>query len=308
MYEYSKVRRHCSFVSFLFARLGALLGFGNGYPEVGSFVSESSALGLILYDLSPLLCQSLNWFKFVRAMSMEVRSSEFDTSLSSSDKAVEVDIAISASLSLNPSSSSPTVLRAFHALKEVCSLDEDTIFRFSDRFQIPDKTRIRLPHPGEKAYAFNIGEVCFYEVALLSSLRFPVHPFIMELLHHLGIALGQLMSNSWRIVISLMEIWMIVMEGDVIRMDELLHLYCLKESKEFGYYELVPWDRKSRLIVSLPLSFCYWKSRYFFVSGDGWETLSDDLWGDVPRLLRRWGTPTLGASSFIFVLCFLFFF
>ena len=24
----------------------------------------------------------------------------------------------------------------------------------------------------------------------------------------------------------------------------------------------------------------------FFVSGDGWETLSDDFWGDVPRLLR----------------------
>lgn len=33
---------------------------------------------------------------------------------------------------------------------------------------------------------------------------------------------------------------MIMMEGDMIRMDELLHLYRLKESKEFGYYELVP--------------------------------------------------------------------
>lgn len=33
---------------------------------------------------------------------------------------------------------------------------------------------------------------------------------------------------------------MIVMEGDMIRMDKLLYLYRLKESKEFGYYELVP--------------------------------------------------------------------
>ena len=135
--------------------------------------------------------------------------------------------------------------------------------------------------------------------------QFPVHPFIMELLHHLGIALGQLMPNSWQIIISLIEIWMIIMEENVIRVDKLLHLYHLKESKELEYYELVPWDRKSRLIVSLPSSFRYWKSRYFFVSRDGWETLSDDLWGDVPRLLRRWGTPKLGASSFIFVLfCF----
>ena len=55
----------------------------------------------------------------------------------------------------------------------------------------------------------------------------------------------------------------------MIRTDELLFLYRLKESKEFGYYELVPWDRKARLIMSLPLSFRYWKSRYFFISRDG---------------------------------------
>ena len=67
------------------------------------------------------------------------------------------------------------------------------------------------------------------------------------------------------------------MEGDVIRLDELLYLYHLKESKEFGYYELVPWDRKVCLIANLPLSFRYWKSRYFFVSRDGWETLSDNF-------------------------------
>ena len=29
--------------------------------------------------------------------------------------------------------------------------------------------------------------------------------------------------------------------------------------------------------------------------GDGWETLSDDFWGDVLRLLRRWETPLLGV-------------
>lgn len=80
---------------------------------------------------------------------------------------------------------------------------------------------------------------------------------------------------------------MFITEGDMIRVDKLLHLYHKKESKEFGYYELVPWDRKSRLITSLPLSFHYWKYRYFFVSGDGYETLSDNLWGDIPRLLRR---------------------
>ena len=58
---------------------------------------------------------------------------------------------------------------------------------------------------------------------------------------------------------------MVVNDGDTIRLDEFVHLYLLKELKEFGYYELVPKNRKARLIVELPLSFRYWKSKYFFV-------------------------------------------
>ena len=80
--------------------------------------------------------------------------------------------------------------------------------------------------------------------------------------------------------------------------------YHLKESKEFSYYELVPWDRRSRLIANLPLSFRYWKLRYFFVSGDDWETLFDNFWGDVPRLLRQWETFVLGAFALHFSFSF----
>ena len=83
----------------------------------------------------------------------------------------------------------------------------------------------------------------------------------------------------------------------MLTVNEFVHFYRLKKSKEFGYYEFVPWDRKSRFVVDLPSSFRYWKSRYFFVSGDGWETLSDDFWGDIPRLLHRWETPLLGAFA-----------
>ena len=51
------------------------------------------------------------------------------------------------------------------------------------------------------------------------------------------------MSNSWQIVISCIEIWMIVTNGNMIHLDELVFLYHLKELKEFGYYKPVPWDR-----------------------------------------------------------------
>ena len=125
----------------------------------------------------------------------------------------------------------------------------------------------------------------------MCGLRFSVHPFIMELLHHLNIALAQLMLNSWRIVISCMVIWTIIVDGNIITLNEFVYLYHLKEFKEFGYYELVLWDRRFRLIFDLPSSFRYWKSRYFFMPGGGWETLSDDFWGDVLRLPRRWEIP-----------------
>ena len=62
-----------------------------------------------------------------------------------------------------------------------------------------------------------------------------------------------------------MEIWLAANE-DMIKVGELVHLYHLKESKEYGYYELVPWARRARIVRGLPSSFRYWKSRFFFVS------------------------------------------
>ena len=62
----------------------------------------------------------------------------------------------------------------------------------------------------------------------------------MELLNHFSIALRQLMPNLWKIVINCMEILMVITEGDMIKLDEFIHLYRLKKSKEYGYYKLVP--------------------------------------------------------------------
>lgn len=91
-----------------------------------------------------------------------VRSSDLETSLSSSDKPtkMETNTAASKPLSFKPFSSIPLSSKkpwSFHALNEPCSLDEETLFRFKDR--------ILLPRKNEKACAFAHGEVCFYEGA-----------------------------------------------------------------------------------------------------------------------------------------------
>lgn len=115
---------------------------------------------------------------------------------------VKMDTTVSRPSSSRPSV--PTSPRPFYAPQEECSLNKDTFLRFRDRFQFPEDTRVRLPKKGDKSCAFAHGEVCFYKAAFLCGLRFPVHPFIIALLHHLNIAPGKLMPNSWRIVISCM--------------------------------------------------------------------------------------------------------
>jgi len=125
----------------------------------------------------------------------------------------------------------------------------------------------------------------------------------MELLSRFDIAPGQLMPNSWIIMVICMEIWLAATEGDMIKVDELVYLYHLKESKEHGYYELVPWEKRTRIIRDLPSPFRYWKSCFFFVSRDDWETPSDEVWGDLPRLLHRWRTLSLGASLLLPAFC-----
>ena len=47
---------------------------------------------------------------------------------------------------------------------------------------------------------------------------------------------------------------MIVTNRDTIRLDVFVYFYHLKESKEFGYYEFIPWVKKARIIVDLPSS------------------------------------------------------
>ena len=187
MVSNSEVRVACPSISFFFAHLGAALSvFGDFLPLVGDFIFTSCGLSVVLGDLSPILGQSIAWFEDETRRMSKVRSSELETRLSSSDGPKEGDTAISI----------PHTVRAFYALKEVCGLDTDTMTRFKEKFQFPERVHVRRPNDEDRACNFFLGEVCFYEAAFTCGLKLPVHSFIMELLGHFGIAPGQLMPNS----------------------------------------------------------------------------------------------------------------
>ena len=148
-------------------------------------------------------------------MGSEIRLSDLEIGFSSS---VDTIGAKKDTIAFAPMSSQSFISQPpqpFHALKEEHSLNEENHSRFRYRFQFPEETRIHLPRLSEKSCAFAHGEVCFYEAVFLCDLRFPVHPFIMELLHYLNSAPRQLMSNLWRIVISCMVIWTIMVDEDM---------------------------------------------------------------------------------------------
>ena len=154
MVGYSEFRHTSPSVTFLFARLGALvesssdplgvLSPSDSYPQIEGFVFSGSGLGLVLGDLYPLLYKSQVWFKYVREvlrrenMGSEVGLGDLERGSSSNvgGEGASVDIATSAP-SHAPSSShppTPTVARPFHALKEKCSLKIKVFSKFKDRF------------------------------------------------------------------------------------------------------------------------------------------------------------------------------
>ena len=155
MVSSSEVRTHYPSVSFLFTHLGASLRSSRTfYPLVEGFMCGENSLNLALAYLFPLLRQSVDWFEDLvgdwRVMS-EVRSSELETALSSSDDPVEEDTI----------ASTPRVVKAFSAFKEECGPDTETLSRFKDRFQFPKRVRVRLPRKEERACHFLPGKVCF---------------------------------------------------------------------------------------------------------------------------------------------------
>ena len=99
MVSNSKVRVVCPSVSFLFAHLEASLDTSRAFlPLVENFVFEGSRLGVVLGELFSMLSQSINWFEGLvgkRERMFEVRSSELEIGLSSSDDPVEGNTVVS---------------------------------------------------------------------------------------------------------------------------------------------------------------------------------------------------------------------
>ena len=138
-------------------------------------------------------------------------------------------------------------------------------------YQIPENIPICLPYKSEKCYYDGIEGVSLYEQILKAGLRFPLSTLHRELLKCLGLSVNQVSPNAWRIFIA-MEILYNPMT-DVARsltVREFLHCYRPdKIDKSRGVYSFVPRSPLLKVIYETLDSNRDWKSRYFFLKGDG---------------------------------------
>ena len=69
------------------------------------------------------------------------------------------------------------------------------VTRTRARYQIPDDVVLRIPDLNEKACYPEFNDVAFYEVNFQAGLRFPLQPFVRELLDFLSLAPRQVALN-----------------------------------------------------------------------------------------------------------------
>ena len=130
---------------------------------------------------------------------------------------------------------------------------------------------MRILDPDERACCPKYeGDVAFYEADLRAGLRFPIQPFVRELLDFLSLAPGQVNPNCWRTIISCMVMWRVGSNGEEdLTVDEFLFCYePVQIALSRGFWTFKNQDANSRVVQGLPSSDRIWKDGYFFVCGD----------------------------------------
>ena len=111
---------------------------------------------------------------------------------SSTPESVGVSETTPASVTLSSSEDEVTQRLSF--------LSKSDIGSWGERFMVG--ADISIPTCNERACYPPEGYQCIYQDALEAGLRIPPHPFIIALMNFYQVGLGQIVPNSWRLVIS----------------------------------------------------------------------------------------------------------
>ena len=121
----------------------------------------------------------------------------------------------------------PRVNRSWKTLSYFSKIGPDDIDRIRCRYQIPSDVILRIPDFDERACCPKYdGDIAFYEADFRAGLRFPIPPFVRELLDYLSLASRQVGQNGWQTIISCMVMWRVSSNGqEDLSVDEFLFCY-----------------------------------------------------------------------------------
>ena len=107
---------------------------------------------------------------------------------------------------------------------------------------------------------------------LKAGLRFPLSSLHHELLQYLGLSVNQISPNALRVFIAIEVLYGAMTDGvKRLTVREFLHCYRPDEiDRSGGIYSFVPRSPLLKVIYNTLDSNRDWKSRYFFLMGDGW--------------------------------------
>lgn len=161
---------------------GILEAVGRKRPRVKIFVGNDCPDMSVLLFLFSLVHHSVGISQSLTMSVEKVRTSKFETGLSSSEDQGALKV------------SSP--FTPHKAWSICCSLKEKDEKRIRNRFQFPSLFKVRIPDDDDRACHSYADEVCFYEADFINGLHFLVHPFFRELFFCLLLAPAQLVPNS----------------------------------------------------------------------------------------------------------------
>jgi hypothetical protein len=278
--------------------------------DFGDLVPSGCVLRCLSKELFDLVFPALDTWKTVKdLMASEgnswslVRSEDLPEGLSDRDESgcsSEETPSVSG-LSKVLVSEDSWIARSYFSIVDVEGLE-----KYRRRYQIPDNVVLQIPDPDERACLSKYGDMAFYKANFRAGFRFPMQPFMRELLDRLNLSPGQLTPNAWRTVITCMVLWRVCSKGaDSFTVDELL--YCYKPCQiavSLGFWTLNVWQRNLKLITGLPSSNKEWKDDYIFVCGDNWEDLPwEEKDDNFVRVRCEWGVPS--SSNVCAFLCML---
>ena len=184
-----------------------------GPPQLEGYVSFDSVLHRLAAELYSIVHPALSSWEGVRSR-MAANEAEWSLPLleelpeglsDESPGRVMREDSFEAVPSTSGARQSTRVDRSWKALSYFSKVTQDDIDRMRRRYQIPDDVVLRIPDSDERACCPKYeGDVAFYEADHRAGLRFPMQPFVRELLDFLGLAPGQVNPNGWQTIISCM--------------------------------------------------------------------------------------------------------